>query len=350
LTQSAKRTRSDRLLRVLSDYQEVLIVTHDNPDPDAIAAGWALFELVAEKLAKPVDLVGGGGIIRAENRHMVELLCPPIRLVSRIKVPKDAATILVDCGPANTNQPLIREAVEPVAVIDHHLAGCSAGIRFCDVRPGVVASASIAASYLREQRIDPGPKLATAVLYAMRTETCGQEFHYSRLDRSILKWATQRAEPTLLAEIENAPLDADYFADLALAIQNTFVYDGSALCLLPRAAGAEIVGEVADLLIRCRGIRRVLCGAVVEHDLFLSVRTQDDGDNAVQLLRATLEGMGSGGGHTHRAGGKIPDIGNGPTIADNMQRELRNRWLAACDIPRKQGKRLVPKREIVDNL
>ena len=78
-TQSARQTRSDRLLGILSDYKQVLIVGHDNPDPDAIAAGWALFELVAEKLAKPVDLVAGGGIVRAENRHMVELLGPPIR-------------------------------------------------------------------------------------------------------------------------------------------------------------------------------------------------------------------------------------------------------------------------------
>jgi nanoRNase/pAp phosphatase (c-di-AMP/oligoRNAs hydrolase) len=350
-TQSAERTRSGQLLGILSDYKAVLVVAHDNPDPDAIAAGWAILELVTEKLARPVDLVAGGGIVRAENRHMVELLGPPIRLVSRIDVPKDAATILVDCIPGNTNQALTREAVEPVAVIDHHRAArCSAAVRFCDIRPDVVASASIAASYLREQRIDPGPKLATALLYAMRTETCGQEFYYSRLDRSILKWATERAEPTLLAEIESAPLDSDYFADLALAIQKTFVYDGTALCLLPRAAGAEIVGEVADLLIRCRGIRRVLCGAVVGHDLFLSVRTQADGDNAVELLRATLEGMGSGGGHTHRAGGKIPDIGNGPTIADNIQRELRNRWLSACGVRRKQGRRLVAKREIVGNL
>ncbi|MFC1597221.1 hypothetical protein ACFL5Q_04680 [Planctomycetota bacterium] len=58
-------------------------------------------------------------------------------------------------------------------------------------------------------------------------------------------WLTERAEPTLLAEIESAPLGAEYYGDLVLAIQNTFDYGQTALCLLTRAAGAEIVGEVA---------------------------------------------------------------------------------------------------------
>ena len=74
---------------------------HDNPDPDAIASGWGIHKLLRDRLAKPVRLVGGGAVIRAENRHMVELLCPPIELVDRIEMPPAAATVLVDCGAAS---------------------------------------------------------------------------------------------------------------------------------------------------------------------------------------------------------------------------------------------------------
>ena len=186
--------------------------------------------------------------------------------------------------------------------------------------------------------------------YAMRTETRGEEFRYSSLDRSILLWLTERAEPTLLAEIESAPLGAEYYGDLVLAIQNTFVYGQTALCLLPRAAGAEIVGEVADLLIRYRRVHRVLCGAVVGKDLFVSVRTDSDTDGAVELVQATLEGIGSGGGHVHRAGGKVSGVGGGSPIKGDWQQELRRRWLAVCNVEGKQGRRLVAKREIINNL
>jgi hypothetical protein len=166
----------------------------------------------------------------------------------------------------------------------------------------------------------------------------------------VLSWLTEHAEPALLAEIETAPLSPEYFGDLALAIQNTFVYDDVGLCFLPRADGAEIVGEVADLLIRCRGIRRVLCAAVVGADLFFSARTEPDFGSATKLLRATLNGLGGSGGHDHRAGGKISGITNGSKITENLNDELRRRWLAACGVERKRGTRLIAKREIVDNL
>ena len=69
LSGSAKSpaTPSDRLLKVLEDYERVLVVAHDNPDPDAIATGWAVLCLVEERLSKPVKLIGSGAIVRAEK-------------------------------------------------------------------------------------------------------------------------------------------------------------------------------------------------------------------------------------------------------------------------------------------
>ncbi len=350
---SARKSKSSQLLAVLDDHEQLLIVTHDNPDPDAIATGWAVHRLIDAKLHKPVRLVGGGGIVRAENRQMVDLLEPPIELVPSLDATEGTGAILVDCAFGKTNQLLTRERIRPVAVIDHHEDRAPrVPIPFRDVRVKVAASASIAASYLREQNVEPGGKLATAMMYALRTETIGREFRYSALDRSILVWLTKRVDPALLAEIENAPLEVEYYADLVLALQNAFIYDGTALCLLPRAEGPEIVGEVADLLIRCKGIRRVLCGAVVGDDLYLSARTGRSLDNAAELLQATLEGLGGGGGHPQRAGGKIGGIGAGlgSAAAEKVQKLIRSRWLAACGVDRKQGRRLVAKREIVKNL
>jgi nanoRNase/pAp phosphatase (c-di-AMP/oligoRNAs hydrolase) len=223
-------------------------------------------------------------------------------------------------------------------------------IPFKDIRTDVAASASIAASYLREQQVDPGMKLATAILYAIRTETCGSETDHAALDRSVVKWLTEMADPALLAEIENAPLEREYFGDLLLAMQRTFVYDDVAMCFLPRASGPEIVGEVADLLVRCRGVRRVLCAAIVGGDLLLSARTQRGAGDAAKLLQQTLEGIGGCGGHTHRAGGKIPNVGNGQKAIDELHDNLRSRWLNACGVRRRRGTRLVALRDIVENL
>lgn len=350
-TTTKRRTASERLLGVLADYEEFLIVMHDNPDPDAIAGGWTLHCLIAERMRRPVRLVGGGAIVRAENRYLVELLSPPIELVSELDATEKTATILVDCGIGTTNHLATRSGIKPVAVIDHHLNGSGKyRLPFKDIREKVAASATITASYLREQRIEPGAKLATAILYAIRTETCGGETAHSALDRSLVKWLSAWADPALMAEIENAPLERAYFGDLALAMQTTFVYDDAALCFLPRASGGEIVGEVADLLVRCRGVRRVLCAAIVGDDLLFSARTAPDAGNAAQLLQATLDSMGGCGGHQHRAGGKISDVASRQKLCDDLHDELRSRWLAACEVDRQRGTRLVARREIVGNL
>jgi nanoRNase/pAp phosphatase (c-di-AMP/oligoRNAs hydrolase) len=339
------------LLDLLKDYQRVLVVMHDNPDPDAIASGWGLEVLITERLGIPVHVIGGGAIVRAENRHMVDLLHPPIELVDEIDVDDTTATILVDCGAEATNHLLTRHGVTPVAIIDHHKnGGPAAGTAFKDVRPNVAASATIVASYLREQGIEPGAKLATAMLYAIRTETCGHETYHSPLDRSILPWLTERGEPALLAEIENAPLTREYFGDLLLALQSTFLYDNVGICFLPRAAGAEIVGEVADMLVRCESIRRVLCAAVIGDDLLISARTQPDHGSAVHLLMKTVEGLGGAGGHAHRAGGKICAADLKGQDVEAVSDDLRRRWLAACGVTRQRGTRLIAKREIVENL
>lgn len=324
---------------------------HDNPDPDAIATGWAIQCLIEERLNIPVRLIGSGAIVRAENKYMVELLSPPFELVTEIDVPADTATILVDCGIGTTNHLVTRSGIEPVGVIDHHLNGREpSSLRFADIRPDVAASASIAASYLRENHVDPGMKLATSILYAIRTETSGSETEHSPLDRAIVKWLTDVADPALLAEIDNAPLDRDYFSDLVLAMQRTFVYDDAALCFLPRASGTEIVGEVADLLIRCRGVRRVLCAAIIGDDLLLSTRTTRDSGNAAALLQTTLDELGGCGGHSHRAGGRVPNVKQVFHVMDDLHDELRSRWLKACAVDRQRGTRLVARREIVENL
>ncbi|MGQ9576407.1 MAG: DHH family phosphoesterase [Thermoguttaceae bacterium] len=346
---SPRRKPSERLLKALAPYQQVLVVTHDNPDPDAVATGWAVWLLVKERLGTKVRLIGGGEIVRAENRHMVRLLEPPIELIGPIDLPAGAAVVLVDCQSLSQTHVFRGQEVPLVAVIDHHEPrGRRGRLAFRDIRPGVASSATIAACYLREQKLEPGPRLATALLLAMHTETRGSETRYCRLDRSMLLWLTGRADPSQLAEIESAPLSRQYYGDLILALQNTFIYGDTAFCLLPRASGPEIVGEVADLLIRGDDIWRVLCGAVVQEDLLVSVRTERDQEDAADLVRRTLAGLGQAGGHRRRAGGRVPGVG--PRISEDLQDRLRDRWLEACGVDRQRGTRLVPRRQIVENL
>lgn len=343
--------RSDRLLDVLARHDEIVVVTHDNPDPDALASGWAICRLIEAKLGKKPRFIAGGEIVRAENRHMVQTLNLPIELVGDTQVSSHAGVVLVDCGTSATHHLMARNGLKPAAIIDHHWTSLgNDGVPFCDVRPLKAACSSIAASYLREQDLDVDAALATALLFAIPTETRGCETPYSRLDRSVVVWLTERADLSRIAEIENAPLSREYFDNLILALQNTFVYGAAAFCLLPRADSPEIVGEVADLLIRYNRVTQVMCGAVIHGDLLVSVRAESGEDDASELVAKTLADLGHGGGHQNRAGGQVANIARGRKVPDDLEDALRGRWLAACGVTRRRGTRLISPRDILQNL
>lgn len=344
---SRRQTRSDRLLNLLSGAEQALIITHDNPDPDAIASSWGLAVLLDQKLNLACRLIAGGVVLRAENRRMIELLRPPIEFVDTVDPAATAAIILVDCVPPAANHAIAPAYLRrPAAVIDHHApTGARFRTHFRDIRPRVAATATIVAQYLREQHVEPEPNLATALLYGVRTDTAGRA-DVSRGDQRAVQWLSQFADFKKLADIETAPLSRAYFADLLLALEGTLTYGDAALCFLPRASGPEIVGEVADLLIRCEDVRCVLCAAVVRDDILLAVRTTEDGGDAAELVRGVVRDIGHGGGHRQRAGGKLSSNSSATGVPTDTQAELRERWLAACGVESQRGTRLVAPREI----
>jgi len=348
---AARRTRrSERFLEYISRFEEIAVVSHNNPDPDAISSGWALKHLIETKLDRKVKVLAGGAVWRAENLRMIELLKPPITLVDKWMPDGDVAAILIDCAPTANNHLLGEGGIEPAAVIDHHeVDGKRFRVGYRDIRPRVAALSSIAAEYLREQKVEPGARLATSLMYAINTETTGWQAVFSPTDRKAISWLNDFYDPAWFSDIQNAPLTRDYFGDLLLALEKTFIYEDAALCFLPRATGPEIAAEVADLLLRCKGVERVLCAAVVGEDLLISARTSRAGGDAVSLLTKTLKKIGFSGGHRHRAGGKVPGLETRAKV-DEMQTLLRGQWLAACGIQQSRGSRLVALKEIVTNL
>ncbi|GMU22200.1 MAG: hypothetical protein AMXMBFR13_22880 [Phycisphaerae bacterium] len=350
-TRRVGEPRSARLLRLIAESPSAIIVTHDNPDPDAIASGWALHTLIRERLGLPVRLVAGGAVLRAENLLMVELLKPPMELVNRLEVSGRPAAVLVDCSPHGINHLLKDAQLQPLAVIDHHRPTRERiRVRFRDIRPSVAATATIISQYFREQGLEPRPELATALVYAMRTDMQAAGGSFSRADRQVMAWLMLRADHEKLNAIENAPLPQGYYADLSLALQNTFIYDDVAICFLPRASGPEIIAEVADLLIRCQGVCCVLCGAMVEDSVLFSARAVDEKRDASALMQRTLNGLGYGGGHRHRAGGRISTPDKPDRLTADLQATLKSRWLTACGVEPQRGSRLVPRCEILEHL
>ena len=95
-----------RALAPLAGRKSALIYTHDNPDPDALAAAMGLGCLFEHELGATVTLAHGGIVGRAQNRAMVETLKMPLAPVERVEPDEFDIIALVDSQPETGNNSL----------------------------------------------------------------------------------------------------------------------------------------------------------------------------------------------------------------------------------------------------
>src|SRR5438309_2655935 len=97
------------LLQALSGPEPLIILPHDNPDPDALASAAALKYLVHSLLEKEAVIAQGGIVGRAENRAMLTYLNIDLKPVSELMLGPEMQIVLVDTQPGRNNNSLPRD-------------------------------------------------------------------------------------------------------------------------------------------------------------------------------------------------------------------------------------------------
>jgi nanoRNase/pAp phosphatase (c-di-AMP/oligoRNAs hydrolase) len=349
---------SGRFLEGLADFHSVTFISHVNPDPDSLASMMGLAHLVETCLDKPTRLTRDGIIGRAENSAMVEVLGIHLLPVEEITWREGDAVVMVDSQP-NTGRHSItftstkdrQDGVPLYAVLDHHdTPGDVDGIPFVDIRNNLGATCSLATSYLMEQKVSLPQRLATALFYGVETELNGYPREASNLDEHVLEYLYPKTDKDLLARIRNARLPQSYFGCLLQALQSSFIYDRLIISWVNDLPRPELAAEVVDYLIRFEEVDWAVCAGVYEDQLILSVRAAVPDARAGEMLQRVVGDLGRAGGHDRRAGGTIPLTSTSQNAIETVQAELRRRLLKALHIDECRGQRLVPRREMLQNL
>jgi nanoRNase/pAp phosphatase (c-di-AMP/oligoRNAs hydrolase) len=311
------------------------VLTHNNPDPDSLGGAVGLQEFA--RLAAGIDsqLAITGKVLRAENQAMVRELGIVMAKLDQIRLADFDCIALVDTQPGFGHTFLPPGLVVDI-VIDHHVcADAQVGpgdVPFFDVRPEIGATSSIVAGHLLDAGVVPSVQAATALAYGIRTDTADLSRNVSELDLRAFEFLSPRVDRQKLAAITNPRLPVAYFQALKLALTKVRLYDGLTLCSLGRTVSAEMVAEVADLLLRMDGVRAVFCGGLVGTSYYVSVRTEL-GMDAWTLIRAGMEGeKGSCGGHGSVAGGSIKLEDPDARTLRRLERRLERNVLRAMGI------------------
>ncbi len=304
----------DFLERHGEEISPLLIITHDYPDPDALASAVGLKYLARKAFKITSKIVYQGAIGRMENRTMVDILKLPIHRLKPEDLDAYPHTALVDTQPAfeNNSFPKDRQAT---LIIDQHesetkpLAQCP----IIDTECG--ATAVIVAQAILECELEIPKTLATALAYGIISDTMNL-YRANRPDiiQTYLK-VIPHCDMKALAHIQNPVRSRRFFITLRKGLENAIANKGLITAHLGDVENPDLVSQVADFLLTYRRMRKSLCTGRFNGRLHVSLRLEKPTLNAGNLLRDIFDNRGDAGGHSVIAGGSF-SVGESPSEED----------------------------------
>jgi len=328
--------------RALGDAERVIILTHDNPDPDAIASAAGLGFLLEKATGLPVTLAFGGIVGRAENRALLEELGVPFERVESVEFASSAAVALVDTQPRAGNNSLPEGQIATL-VIDHHpVRPESAAAAYSDVRPEYGACASMIVEFLRASKLEPDRQLATALFYGIQSETMdlGREASKPDVDASLFLYP--RSDPGAISRIRHARVPRAVYRSIHTGLETAWSRGGVVCVPAGRLDYPDIVAQLADMFMRVDDVDWVIAAGTYRDSLYLSLRTFRLDAHAGDLVRSVVGDRGSAGGHGEMAGARLDVSRMTPGERDQLLDSLFEEFCAQLGVAGEPRVLLVP--------
>jgi len=305
----------------------MLIAIQDNPDPDAIASAVALRKLANTLSNIQCSITHGGTVGRAENRAMIRYLGLNLRPIDQLDMTQFELFAMVDTQPGTGNNSLPAQ-IEPDIVIDHHT--CRQQTRHCrftDVRNKYGAAATILYEYLQDAEIRVEAPLATALLYAIRSDTQDLGRDTTKADMEGFIRLYPLVNKRMLSQIQRGRVSRGYYQMLADALKNACVYGDAVVTDLGLIENPDMIAEVADMLLRGDSTNWVMVYGCFQQKMLISLRTEAENARADKVIRHITARKGTGGGHPSYAGGQIPLPDDTQKSKRKLEKIILNRFL-----------------------
>src|SRR5881296_3096162 len=196
---SLTRARVQQYQRYLSDADRVLIMLHNDPDPDALASGLALRNVLHR--TKVTAILGAmQGVTRPENLRMVNLLDIKVEAIAPDSLKEFDRVAMVDVQPHYFGDLIDRADL----VIDHHPEQPGYTAVFKDIRPEYGSTSTILTEHLRAVDVNISERTATAMLYAIKSDTLFFNRSTNRVDLEAFSYLYPLADAQMIRKMEGA--------------------------------------------------------------------------------------------------------------------------------------------------
>src|SRR6476646_1819661 len=300
-SRSLTRARVQQYQRYFSDADRVLILLHNDPDPDAMASGLAIRNVLHR--TKTTAIIGAiQGVTRPENLRMVNLLDIHVEPVTAESVKEYDRLVMVDVQPHYFGGLIDRADL----VIDHHPEQPGYTSVFKDIRADYGSTSTILTEHLRAVDVNISERTATALLYAIKSDTLFFNRQTNRVDIEAFSYLYPLADAALIRKMEGAEITEERLDYVLKAHAYGRLLDQVFCAFLGPTTREDFIPYIADFFLQLEGVKWTVIGGIVDDSVVISVRNLGYSRNAGEFVRHYFAEMGSAGGHRAMAKAVVP--------------------------------------------
>ncbi|HEY0876455.1 MAG TPA: DHH family phosphoesterase [Vicinamibacterales bacterium] len=301
LSRSMTRARVQQYQRYFADADRVLILLHNDPDPDALASGLALRNLL--RRTKTTAIIGAmQGVTRPENLRMANLLDIQVEPITPAMFDDFDRIATVDVQPHYFGGQLLRADL----VIDHHPEQPGYIAVFKDIRADYGSTSTILTEHLRSVDVNISERTATAMLYAIKSDTLFFARHTNRDDLEAFTFLYPLADAALIRKMEGAEITVDRLEYVTRASQAGINRDQVFSAFIGEAPREDFIPYTADFFLQLENVKWTIIAGIVGNQLIVSVRNLGYSRNAGEFVKRWFADIGSAGGHRAMAKAVVP--------------------------------------------
>jgi nanoRNase/pAp phosphatase (c-di-AMP/oligoRNAs hydrolase) len=300
-SRSLTRLKVQQYQRYFTDADRVLILLHNEPDPDAMASGLALRN-VLRRTKQTAVIAALQGVTRPENVRMVNLLDIHVDIITPAEIGNYERVAMVDVQPHYFAGVIDRVDL----VIDHHPEQSGYSAVFKDIRPHYGSTSTILTEHLRAVDANISERTATAMLYAIKSDTLFFNRQANRVDLEAFSYLYPLADAALIRKMEGAEITMERLEYVLKAKQNGQMVEQVFCAFLGTSPREDFIPYVADFYLQLENVKWTIVAGIVNDSLVMSVRNLGYSRNAGEFVRKYFAHIGSAGGHRAMAKAVVP--------------------------------------------
>jgi len=300
-SRSLTRLRVQQYQRFFTDAAHVLILLHNDPDPDAMASGLALRN-VLRRTKQTAVIAAQQGVTRPENIRMANLLDIQVESITPSQLPAFDRIAMVDVQPHYFGEAYHRVDL----VIDHHPEQPGYSAVFKDIRPNYGSTSTILTEHLRAVDANISERTATAMLYAIKSDTLFFNRQANRVDLEAFSYLYPLADAAMIRKMEGAEITLERLDYVLRARQNSRMVEQVFCSTIGVSPREDFIPYVADFYLQLEDVKWTIVAGIVNDSLIMSVRNLGYSRNAGEFVRKYFADIGSAGGHRAMAKAVVP--------------------------------------------